>query len=58
MSSAMHSDVSSLKSGLLHITGQLRVEQHKSKMELEAKFLGTISLIDTEYSLLANVKTG
>ncbi len=28
-------------------SASLRVEQQKSKVELEAKFLGTISLIDT-----------
>jgi hypothetical protein len=44
MLAVLHSDINSLKSGLLH----LRVEQQKSKMELETKVLGTIALIDTE----------
>jgi hypothetical protein len=38
MSATLHSDVNFLKSGLLHLTSKLRVEQHKSKMEFESKF--------------------
>ncbi len=53
MLAVSHSDINSLKSGLLHLTRQIknravkRVDQQKSKMELETKFLGTISLNDT-----------
>ncbi len=53
MFAVLHSDTNSLKSVLLHLTSQLksrtakRVDQQKSKMELETKFLGTISSIDT-----------
>jgi hypothetical protein len=47
MFAILHSDINCLKSGLLHLTDSLRLQQQKSKMELETKFLGTISLIET-----------
>jgi hypothetical protein len=52
MFAALHSDINSHKSGRLHVTGQRksrgakRVDQEKSKMELETKALGTISMIN------------
>jgi hypothetical protein len=46
----LYSDINSLKSGLLHLMPSLRVEEKKSKMDLEAKVLGTISLIDAGYA--------
>ncbi len=53
MFAVLHSDINSPKSGLLLFIGQhksrgdKRVDQQKSKMELETKALGTISLSDT-----------
>jgi hypothetical protein len=47
MFSVLHSDIDSLKSGLLHLTGQLKERTEKSKMELETKVLETIVLNDT-----------
>jgi hypothetical protein len=42
----LHSDINSPKSGLLQLAS-LRVDQQKSKIALETKVSGTISLIDT-----------
>jgi hypothetical protein len=52
MFAVLHSDINSPKSVLLLFIGQhksrgdKRVDQQKSKMELETKALGTISLSD------------
>ncbi len=53
MFEVLHLDINSLKPGLLQLTSQLkkrgakRVDHLKSKMALETKFLGPISLLDT-----------
>jgi hypothetical protein len=49
MFAKLHSDINSLKPGLLHFTSQLESRAAKVKMELETKFLGTI-LVD-QYSI-------
>jgi hypothetical protein len=53
MFAVLHLDINSLKPGLLQLTSQLKkrgakwVDHLKSKMALETKFLGPISLLDT-----------
>jgi hypothetical protein len=50
----LHSDINFPKSGLLNLPASLfkkRVDQQKSKIELETYFLVTISLIDTTNTL-------
>jgi hypothetical protein len=56
MFAALHSDINSLKFGLLHLTGQLnspkgRSAKVKEGIILETKFFGTISSIETINSL-------
>ena len=46
MFAKLHSDINSLKPGLLHFTSQLESRAAKVKMELETKFLGSISVIN------------
>ncbi len=51
--------VSTLKSGLLHLTSQpylKKADQQKSKMVVEAKFLETFSLINTTPDTLETIK--
>jgi hypothetical protein len=48
MLAVLHSDINSLKSGLLHLTGLIaKSRTAKFKDELEINVLGTISLIET-----------
>ncbi len=49
MFAAMHSDINSLKSGLLHLIGKLKGKSAKDKegIILETKLLRNNSLIDT-----------
>ncbi len=47
MFAVLHSDINSLKSGLLHLTGQPYCKKCRSKMELLTIALGAILLIDT-----------
>jgi hypothetical protein len=48
---ALHSDINSLKSGLLHLTGKLNFQKGgltevKDRIILETKFLGIVSYIN------------
>ncbi len=51
MFAALHSDINSLNSGLLHLTGMLNFQKGgltevKERIILETKFLGTVSYIN------------
>jgi hypothetical protein len=53
MFAVLHSDINSLKSGLLHLTGQLYCKKSRSaklKDGIIDPFLGTILLIDAKFS--------
>ncbi len=57
MFAVLPSDINNDKSGLLHLTGQFyckQVDHQKAKVELETKFLGTISLIDTAIIIISS----